>query len=121
MPRKIEQRTDHGSFECLIPDQLPELFADGISQIHLGMPVSRILFHAVIPPQESGEKVEQRIAKLSLVIPTNSLLDLVVNIATNTSSEVVTSTNAAVSAFTAQVAAQMNRLAELTAAAGSKE
>ncbi len=120
MPRKIEQQNDKGSFECLVPDQLPELFADGISQIAVGMPVTRVLFHAVIPPNELGAKVEQRIAKLSLVIPTASLLEFVANIATSTTSEVMTGTNAAVSGFTAQVMTQMNRLAELTATAQSK-
>lgn len=117
MPRKIEQQNDQGGgFECLIPDQIPELFVDGISQIAVGMPVTRILFHAVIPAQEVGEKIEQRVAKLSLVIPTASLLEFVANIATSTTSEVIASTNAAVSGFTDQVKTQMNRLAELTAA-----
>jgi len=121
MPRKIEQLNDGaGSFECLVPDQLPELFVDGISQIALGMPVTRILFHASIPPQEQGEKIEQRVAKLSLVIPTAALMEFVANIATNTSAEVVTSTNAAISTYTAQTMVQMNRLAALTEISESK-
>jgi hypothetical protein len=121
MPRKIEQQNDQsGSFECLVPDQLPELFVDGISQIAVGMPVTRILFHAVIPPQEVGEKVEQRVAKLSLVIPTPALMELIANVASNTSADVVTSTNAAISTYTAQTMIQMNRLAALTEAAKPK-
>jgi hypothetical protein len=123
MPRKIEQQNDQGaSFECMVPDQLPELFVDGVSQIAVGMPVTRILFHAIIPPQEVGEKHEQRIAKLSLVIPTAALMEFVANVATGTSSEVVAGTSAAVSVFTGQVMTQINRLAELTATAtaGSK-
>jgi hypothetical protein len=123
MPRKIEQQNDKGSFECLVPDQLPELFVDGVSQIAVAMPVTRIVFHATVPPQELsevGKTPEQRVAKLSLVIPTAALMELVANIASNTTADVVTSTNAAVATYTAQTMVQMNRLAALTESAGSK-
>ncbi|ANC46296.1 hypothetical protein [Pandoraea pnomenusa] len=121
MPRKIEQKNDQGgSFECVVPDQLPELYADGVSQIAVGMPITRILFHTVVPSQQAGEKIEQRVAKLSVVIPTAALMELIANIASNTSTEVVKSTNTAISAFTAQTVTQMNRLAALTEGVNAK-
>ncbi|MCA8313224.1 hypothetical protein LGN43_02930 [Burkholderia multivorans] len=113
MSREITQQGENGSFVCLVPDQVPELFADGISEFQFGMPVSRLIFHAVQTPG-NGEEAERRIAKLSLVMPTNALMELVANIATNTSDDVLASTTTASDAFASQARAQMKRLNELT-------
>lgn len=119
MPREIKQTTEASGFTCLVPDQLPEIFADGVSEIQVGMPVSRLLLHAVQTPA-NGDEIEHRIARLSVVIPTASLLELIANIAGNTSAEVVAGTNIAATGFVGQVQTQINRLREMTEAVEKK-
>ncbi|MBR8151649.1 hypothetical protein [Burkholderia vietnamiensis] len=120
MPRKIEQKSEAGSFSCVIPDDLREIYADGVSEIQVGMPVSRIIFHSVINPSINN-KSEERRANLSLVIPTNQLMELVANIASATSQEVVSSSNAVGLAYAAQLSVQMNRLLKMTEAVAKEE
>ncbi|WP_124472240.1 hypothetical protein [Burkholderia contaminans] len=115
MPRKIEQKTENGLFSCVVPDNLPEVYADGVSEIQIGMPVSRIIFHSVTNPSIHN-KSEERTAKLSLVIPTAQLMELVANIAGGTSQEVVSSSNTVGLAYVAQLSTQMNRLLKMTEA-----
>ncbi|WP_426396261.1 hypothetical protein ACN9M1_17105 [Ralstonia sp. R-29] len=113
MPRKIEHRSEESGFDCLVPDNLPELYADGVSSLQVGMPISRIMFHATTADGEQ-DKPEQRVAKLSVVIPTVALLELVANIATETGSDTAAATNAAAKGFAESVAAQIQRLADIT-------
>ncbi|MFM0326068.1 hypothetical protein [Caballeronia glebae] len=115
MPRKIEQRAEGINFDCLVPDSTPEVYADGASEIQLGMPMSKILFHSMIKPGD-GQTPEERIARLTLVLPTSTLLELVANIATNTTPEVAESTHAAAAGFVGHISAQMSRLVDITAA-----
>ncbi|WP_321808061.1 hypothetical protein [Burkholderia sp. BCC1993] len=115
MPREIKLIGENGGFTCLVPDQFPEVFVDGVSEIQVGMPVSRLLFHAVQVPA-NGDTPESRIARLSLVIPTAALMEFIGNIAANTTEEVVTTTTTASAAYLAQIAANINRLGAMTKA-----
>jgi hypothetical protein len=113
MSRTIEQRSEGGNFDCLVLDQVPELFTDGVSELQLGTPFSRILFHAVTQPATDAA-VEQRVAKLSLVIPTVSLLELIANITEATTPETVTASEAAALGYAQHISKQLNRLAKLS-------
>ncbi|MDR5797270.1 hypothetical protein QCE49_28130 [Caballeronia sp. LZ008] len=115
MPRKIEQRAEGVAFDCVVPDNITEIYADGASEIQFGMPMSRILFHSVAKPGD-GKTPEERVARLALVLPTSALLELVANIATNTTPEVAESTNSAMAGFIGHVSTQMGRLVDITAA-----
>jgi len=53
----------------------PELFAEGLTQIMLGYPNSRLLLHTLIAPKE-GAKKEIRRAVATLTIPTATLIEL---------------------------------------------
>lgn len=110
MPRKIEQTGTNGKqFECLVPDNLAELYIDGVSELQVGIPNSRVLFHAVQVPGGEAEK-ERRIARLSLVLPTQVLFELVANIAEGSKKEVVENTSNGISVFGASLLEQVNRL-----------
>lgn len=117
MPRTMKHRSELGKFDCVVPDNLPELFADGVTQLQLGIPISRIMFHAVTAPTNGAEdeQVEQRVAKLSLAIPTAALFELVANIASGADAETVTQTNVAVASYSAAVSQQLSRVAALAA------
>jgi len=52
----------------------PEIFADGVSQVLTGYPVSRVVFHTVLEPAGSGTK-ELRKASAILTMPTVSLIE----------------------------------------------
>lgn len=115
MPRIIKQQAEaegNISFECLIPDNFPELFADGISSLQVGMPISRLIFHAVTEPSVDGSP-EQRVAKLSLVIPTATLFEFIANVAAASTDETVQSSNIAAAQYIQQFSVQLSRLTEL--------
>jgi hypothetical protein len=79
MIQKIEVRTAEASFDLTMPNDLRELFVEGISQAAIGFPYSKLVFHSAQPP--SGEQqVEQREAVLRMVIPTPILLEMCANI-----------------------------------------
>jgi hypothetical protein len=112
MSRKIEKSSDAGSFVCEVPDGIPEVFVDGVSQIAVGMPNSKILFHSVAPtPGEDSER-ENRVARLTLVIPTAALFEFIANIATSTGDEVMAQTSKAGNLYQEQVVKQMLRLSQ---------
>lgn len=61
-------------FELIARQNAPEVYADGISQMMIGHPVSKVTFHSVLDAANDGGK-EMRKAKLLLTIPTASLLE----------------------------------------------
>jgi hypothetical protein len=65
-------------FDLTIPENLPEIGVDGVSQGYMGFPISKVVFHVVTPPVPSQDgsnpTVEQRKAVVSLSINTLALL-----------------------------------------------
>jgi hypothetical protein len=114
MPRKIENRDEGAKFDVVIPDNLPELYVDGIANVQVGLPVTRLLLHTVTVPIDESNDVEERTAKLSIVIPTHAFFEIVANIASSTAHEAVASAQVAGGQYASQVLTQVTRLAELT-------
>lgn len=80
MTTTLQVRDENAKFDLVITDNTPELFTDGISQLLMGFPISKLTFHSVVTPSESPEQIEQRKAVLSLAISTPVLLELCRNI-----------------------------------------
>lgn len=59
-------------------DSTPEYFVEGISEGLLGVPLSKLTFHAVDGVDSKG--VEQRSSTVRLVIPTVALLEMCRNL-----------------------------------------
>lgn len=60
-----------------MPDSMPVIFADGVSNVNFGMPNSKITFHTLLtPPGMTADGIEQRRAVLQLNLPTHILLDM---------------------------------------------
>lgn len=70
----------NGKFETVIPESMPEIFADGMSQFLLGVPISKIIFHTLITPATKDEEIEKRQGVLRLAIPTPILLEICRNV-----------------------------------------
>lgn len=73
-------RDTNAKFEATIPDCMPEIFSDGVSQLLLGTPNSKLTFHTLITPANHENEFEQRQGVLRLTIPTPVLLELCRNI-----------------------------------------
>lgn len=76
MPKTIH--SDPGSnppFDLTISDGTPILYADGFSQLNLGWPNSRLVFHNVESPA-TAETSEARTCPFQLTLPTAVLLQL---------------------------------------------
>lgn len=57
-------------------DSAPTIFADGIAQVALGYPMSRVIFHTVSGVQALAEGMsEQRKAEATIVMPTANLIE----------------------------------------------
>lgn len=67
-------------FDLTVTDSMPEMFTDGVSNMVMGNPVSKLTFHSVTVPIHGSNKVEQRKGVLRLVIPTPVLLEMCRNI-----------------------------------------
>lgn len=79
MGQLIQVREDKNKFDLLINDNIPEVFSDGLSQLLMGYPVSKLIFHSVTAPAlDNG--IEQRQGVIRLAIPTPVLLELCRNI-----------------------------------------
>ncbi len=57
----------------------PEVFADGISQVLMGYPVSRVVFHTILEPAGSDSR-ELRRASMILTMPTVALIETARNL-----------------------------------------
>lgn len=73
-------RTNDGEFNLTMSDNMPEIFADGISHILMGNPMSKLTFHSVTNFSFDDDASETRVGVLRLTIPTPSLLELCRNI-----------------------------------------
>jgi hypothetical protein len=62
-------------------ESAPSTYADGISQVALGYPVSRVfLFHSTMPSSSAGAQKEARKITQILLIPTVQLVEACKNI-----------------------------------------
>lgn len=79
MSRTIEIRENNVQCDITFPDDMPSIYVDDMSQLGIGVPVSRVLFHTLDNPPvqtaEDGSPIEQRNAALQLIIPTGSLVN----------------------------------------------
>ena len=76
-----EQASTTPRINLSIPEDLKVIYAEGVSNVSIGFPNSKIMFHTVLAPAEStADKVEQRRAVAQLLIPTHVLLDLSKNL-----------------------------------------
>lgn len=73
-------REDAVKFDLLVGEQMPEVFTDGISQMLMGVPVSKLTFHSITNPADPSSGIEQRTGVLRLIIPTPVLLEMCRNI-----------------------------------------
>ena len=76
-------REDAVSFDLTICDDMPEVFADGFSQMMLGSPLTKLTLHTVTMPVSEGNAIEQRKGILRLVISTPVLLEMCRNVLAN--------------------------------------
>lgn len=65
-------------FEFEHRDNMPILYVDGVAEAYLGIPVSRVTFHAVRAIKNGG--IEQRVAVAQLTMPTAALIEMCRNI-----------------------------------------
>ncbi len=77
MARVTQVREPNLEFDLTTPDNLPAIFADGISQAMVGLPVSKVVFHSL---QIGDGGVEQRKAVMELVIGTPALVEFCRNV-----------------------------------------
>lgn len=79
MSHTVEIRQENVQCDLIFPDALQSVYVDDLSQLALGVPVSKILFHTMgttpIKTSEDGASIEQRNAALQLIIPTASLVN----------------------------------------------
>lgn len=76
-------REDHAKFDLQINDGMPEIFVDGLSQMLLGYPISKLTFHSVVAPAHEGNEIEQRLGVVRIAIPTPVLLEFCRNVLFN--------------------------------------
>ena len=79
----LEIRTDTINCDLEISDTMPEIFADGISQIMATTNHTKLIFHSVTNGQ-SDRKFENRKGVVRLTIPTNALIEMCYQILLNT-------------------------------------
>lgn len=81
MNDKVTQfREGNLKFDLTVTNDLPEIFTDGLSNLVMGNPVSKLTLHSVVAPLINDVNVEQRKAILLLTIPTPVLLEMCRNI-----------------------------------------
>ncbi|AIO31124.1 hypothetical protein DM39_1541 [Burkholderia cenocepacia] len=81
MTRKVEVRMPAASFDLLVPETVAETYVDGISNVSMGYPLSKVMLHTIRPPEVQGQPaIEVREAVVRLVIPTGNLLEFAFNI-----------------------------------------
>lgn len=62
-------------------DTTPTIYTEGVSQVMIGIPNSRILFHNRVQRQEAdGKQEEIRHIALEVVMPTSAIVDMVSNL-----------------------------------------
>ncbi|MGF6766253.1 hypothetical protein P3T24_006599 [Paraburkholderia sp. GAS33] len=86
MAEVVNVRTPGVNFDLLRNENVPDFFADGVSNAAIGFPNTRLTFHVLQPPPVGGPlpepgSVERRKVVFELVIPTAALFELCANIA----------------------------------------
>ncbi len=80
MTTTVQIRDENTKFDLIISESVPEIFTDGLSQLLMGFPISKLTFHSVVTSPDSTDQIEQRKAVLSLAMSTPVLLELCRNI-----------------------------------------
>ncbi|MGR8980557.1 MAG: hypothetical protein ACU84H_10775 [Gammaproteobacteria bacterium] len=82
MSVKREFRKDNKKFKLIINDDMPEIFADGLSELIIGHTVSKLTLHTVtnIINEPNNILTQERKGVVMLTIPTAGLLEMCVNI-----------------------------------------
>jgi hypothetical protein len=85
MAEVVNVRTPAAAFDLHLPDDLQEFYADGVSNVAIGYPNSRLTLHTVLPPSlapgaVTQNMVEQRRVVAEVIIPTASLFELLSNL-----------------------------------------
>lgn len=76
-----QERTPQGGFDLYESGVLPDIFADGVTQVMFGGVMARLLLHRVEGTYvEGGTTIEQRRPVISLAIPTTALLQMCVSV-----------------------------------------
>jgi hypothetical protein len=99
MTEVINVRAPGATFDLLLGDNIPDFFADGVSNAAIGFPNTRLTFHVLQPtkigdPSPETGAVERRKVVFELLIPTLALFDLCANIAQGALSNKQTITDA---------------------------
>lgn len=74
LPRQYDV-SEQQEFVSLGRASSPELFVDGFSQVMIGFPISKIVFHSVIEPKDGKEKEIRKIVQ-TLTMPTAVAVEL---------------------------------------------
>lgn len=80
MTTTVQIRDDNTKFDLVISDNMPEIFTDGVAQLLMGYPISKLTFHSVVTSPDSSSQIEQRKGILSLAMSTPVLLELCRNV-----------------------------------------
>lgn len=80
MVTKKNTKTSAGTFDLLIPDNLQEIFSDGISEAMIGYPTSKILFHTTTAASTAEGAPEQRQGVVRLTMNTAVLMEMCRNL-----------------------------------------
>jgi hypothetical protein len=76
MSRRISVNENGANFVLDFPDGTPDVFADGFSQLLIGWPTSKVVFHALTKPASADNPQEERECTLRLTVPTPILMEL---------------------------------------------
>lgn len=74
--KTISKREPDAKFDLTIPDNVPELFVDGISHTTFGLPFTKLVFHSIHPEEGAKDGVEPRRAVLVMTIQTETLMEI---------------------------------------------
>jgi len=89
MTTTTQIRKDKIKFDLIVSDDMPEFFADGISHMLMGNPITKLTFHSVTnPARPNNDGVEHRKGVLLLTMPTAVLLEVCRNILSSAQSSI---------------------------------
>lgn len=83
--RKI--RSDSANFDLIIPDVVPDYYADGIHTAQVGVPFAKIVFHrvrALATDEQIAAAAEPREIAFQVTMPVASLLEFAKNVIEST-------------------------------------
>jgi len=80
--KPFEIHQPNANFDLVMRENVEEIFADSVSSLSLGYPVSKLLFHSVIPPLDTANPTGVELLRegtVSVVIPTSVLIGLAID------------------------------------------